>query len=374
MAGEVLNVVVCGTCFGEHYLAAIARLGGDVRLAGILARGGARSRALAAHLDVPLYRDVADLPADIDVACVVVRTTLFGGDGTRLAEALLKRGIHVLQEHPVHPGEVASLRRQAEAAGVRYHVNSFYPHLPAFRHFIAYASAAGERAPAAFAEVTTSPQLLYSALDGLGRSLGSLAGLGCVGPLVPPSDGLPFHAFQGRVGGVPFSLMLQSWLDPADPDHHSLVMHRMAVGWPEGTVNLVNSFGPVVWSHSLYAPDYRQDGEASSYLLSPERHAGCRHFTQPSAHVLGSPAGAPFWDVVHAEFPEAIGHALAELRCAIEAPGSVPWQSDAYLADLGKAWLAVLRQAGPPRERAMPVPPPPHPDPVEFARTLTDAD
>ena len=45
MAGEALNVVVCGTCFGEHYLAAIARLGGDVRLAGILARGGARSRA-----------------------------------------------------------------------------------------------------------------------------------------------------------------------------------------------------------------------------------------------------------------------------------------------------------------------------------------
>ena len=42
MAGEALNVVVCGTCFGEHYLAAIARLGGDVRLAGILARGGAR--------------------------------------------------------------------------------------------------------------------------------------------------------------------------------------------------------------------------------------------------------------------------------------------------------------------------------------------
>ena len=111
------------------------------------------------------------------MACVVVRTTLFGGDGSRLAEALLKRGIHVLQEHPVHPGEVVSLRRHAEAVGVRYHVNSFYPHLPAFRHFIAYASAGGERAPAAFAEVTTSPQLLYSALDSLGRSLGSLAGL-----------------------------------------------------------------------------------------------------------------------------------------------------------------------------------------------------
>jgi NAD-dependent oxidoreductase involved in siderophore biosynthesis len=90
--------------------------------------------------------------------------------------------------------------------------------------------------------------------------------------------------------------------------------------------------------------------------------------------VLGAPAGAPFWDVVHAAFPEAIGHALAELCRAIETPGSVRWQSDAYLADLGKAWLAILRQAGPPHERAMPVPPPPYPDPVKFARTLTDAD
>ncbi|WP_137134191.1 Gfo/Idh/MocA family oxidoreductase [Rhizobium sp. FKY42] len=373
MADHIQNVVVVGTCFGEHYLAALAKASHAYRLRGILARGSQRSQSLAAHFGVPLYHRVEDLPeGKVDLACVVVRTTLFGGEGSKLAAALINRGIHVVQEHPVHPGEVASLRRRAAEQGVRYHVNSFYPHLPAVRHAIDYAAAARRNGPAAFAQMTTSPQLLYSTLDILGRAIGGLEAFRCEKSF--SADEMPFHSFQGMAAGIPFNLLLQSYLDPSDPDHHSLVMHSMAIGWPEGVINLVNSFGPAIWTHSLYAPDYRKDGLESSYLLAPEAFAKSRYFIQPSAQVFGSPRGAPFWEVVHEQFPGAILRALDELNQAIAAPDSVPWQTDTYLTDLGQAWVSVLRLAGAVREKSLPAPPPPQPDPVEFAKERRDVD
>ncbi|ABD88579.1 thiazolinyl imide reductase [Rhodopseudomonas palustris] len=368
-----IRVVVCGTRFGEHYLAALAQARDSYQLVGILARGSERSRALAAHFDVPLYGRPSDIPDGVaDVACVVVRTTIFGGDGSRIAGELLSRGIHVLQEHPVYPGEVTQLKAKAREANVRYHVNTFYPHLPAGDLFTDYAHQAGTARRPSFIELTTSRQLLYSSLDLLGRALGDLADFRLDGPLVHRGAQPPFHAFQGSIRDVPFSLLLQSYLDPADPDHHSLVMHRIAVGWPEGTVNLLNSFGPVVWTHALYAPQYQRDDLGSSYLLSRWSQADCRYFTQPTAQLFGDRFGPPVVSVVDDQFPGAIRRALDELRRAIDDPLDAPWQADSYLANLGQCWLHLMRAAGAPASRSMPPPPPPFPDPVRYAAEIAN--
>ena len=309
-------------------------------------------------------------PGAADLACVVVRTTLFGGAGSQLAEALLGRGLHVLQEHPVHPTEIGRLTAAARAWGLRYHVNAFYPHLPAGRTFIDYAGQAGADRPPGFAEFTTSPQLLWSSLDLLGRALGGLTGFRCAGFAQPDSDARLFTPLQGTIGTLPVSLLLQNFLDPEDPDHHSLVMHRLALGWPEGVVNLVNSFGPVVWTHALYVPDYAADGAEASYLLARTRHAENRHVTLPTAQVLGPPQDAPVAEVVETAFPDAIRRALSELRAGIADPAAAPFQQPDYLLDLGQAWLAVMRAAGPVRHRSLPPPPPPHPDPRAYAALL----
>ncbi|MBB2964982.1 Gfo/Idh/MocA family oxidoreductase [Methylobacterium sp. R2-1] len=372
-ADQPLRVLVCGTRFGEHYLAALRDGTGGFRLVGILARGSRRSRALAAHLGVPLYASPEAVPEGAaDLACVVVRTTLFGGEGSRLAEALLGRGLHVLQEHPVHPTEIARLTAAARGRGLHYHVNAFYPHVPAGRTFIDYAGQARAARAPSFAELTTSPQLLWSSLDLLGRALGGLAGFRCASSAPPAPGELLFTPLQGTVGALPFSLLIQNFLDPADPDHHSLVMHRLALGWPEGVVNLVNSFGPVVWTHALYAPDYEADGTEASYLLARTRHANNRHFTLPSAHVLGPAQGGSVAEVVETTFPDAIRRALGEMRAGIADSAAAPFQRPDYLLDLGQAWLAVMRAAGPVRHRALSPPPPPYPDPRAYAAMLRD--
>lgn len=80
-------------------------------MGGILARGSDNAVACAQGYNVPLYTDINQLPHNgINVACVVVRSTVVGGQGTKLANDLLMRGIHVIQEHPVHE-QIAYERR-----------------------------------------------------------------------------------------------------------------------------------------------------------------------------------------------------------------------------------------------------------------------
>ena len=66
-----VRVLVCGTGFGRIHLRAIAA-DDDVDLAGILSRGSAASRGVAAEYGVTCHTSVDDLPDDIDIACVVI--------------------------------------------------------------------------------------------------------------------------------------------------------------------------------------------------------------------------------------------------------------------------------------------------------------
>ncbi|WP_459198982.1 Gfo/Idh/MocA family oxidoreductase [Ralstonia pseudosolanacearum] len=378
-APKTYSVLVCGTRFGEHYLAALTcaeRLWAArpahlprYRLAGLLARGSERSRALARRLGVPLFSAPDEVPAGIDIACVVVRSAIVGGDGSSLARALLARGMHVLQEHPVHPTDIVRLRELAARHGRRYHVNTFYPHLPAGQRFIDYARQSAARNRPAFVEITTSLQLLYSSLDMVCRALGGEGTFACAGPL--PLDTLPgrpdapwpFRAIQGVICGVPFSLNLQTYLDPADPDHHSLVMHRIAIGGPEGHVLLAGSYGPVIWSHPIYAPDYARSEAQASYLLSPQAHGASRFNRQPTALTFGPARGPSLCEAVASDFPVAIHAALDELVAAGAPVHTSPW----WHAH-GRAWLGIMRAAGQPVMVKQPAPPPPHPDPETYLR------
>jgi thiazolinyl imide reductase len=112
-----LNVVVCGTRFGQVYLSALARCRQRYRLGGVVARGSARSVALAEEYGVPLYRSVEDLPRDVDAACVAVSGSVGGGPGGRLVQELMERGVRVLQEHPLHPKELADCLRRLGGTG-----------------------------------------------------------------------------------------------------------------------------------------------------------------------------------------------------------------------------------------------------------------
>src|SRR6218665_115239 len=104
------RVLIAGAKFGEMYLNAFLQAQPGLELAGLLAPGSLRAQQLAHAFGIPLYTSVDQVPDGIDIACVVVRSTVVGGTGTALAEAFLRRGVHVVQEHPMHPDDAARLQ------------------------------------------------------------------------------------------------------------------------------------------------------------------------------------------------------------------------------------------------------------------------
>ncbi|OSK02703.1 Thiazolinyl-S-HMWP1 reductase YbtU [Escherichia coli SHECO001] len=106
------RVLIVGAKFGEMYLNAFMQPPEGLELVGLLAQGSARSRELAHAFGIPLYTSPEQITRMPDIACIVVRSTVAGGTGTQLARHFLTRGVHVIQEHPLHPDEKKNRRRR----------------------------------------------------------------------------------------------------------------------------------------------------------------------------------------------------------------------------------------------------------------------
>lgn len=67
-----------------------------VDVVGILGKGGQHSLECSTKYNIPLYTSVSELPSGIDLACVIVRAGVMGGEGIQLSKELLQKGISVL--------------------------------------------------------------------------------------------------------------------------------------------------------------------------------------------------------------------------------------------------------------------------------------
>lgn len=340
--------VVVGAKFGELYLNAFLRDQPGIELAGILARGSPNARRLATAFGVRLHTSLETLPDDIEVACIVVRAGIAGGEGSALAAAMLERGIHVVQEHPLHPDELARLQDLAARHGRIHWVNSFYCHTGAGRRWIAAARALRDQTgvPPVFAQAITSRQLLYSTLDLL------LLAVGVETAEVAATDDrdAAFDTLRLAMPGVTALLRLQRYADRDDPDLHSLVMHQMTMGWPSGHLGLAGSFGPVLWSPAPYDPDHR---DAARGISSGD----AAYLDMPSAAIL-HPAPARWRDALEVDGPAGIAHVLSALCSHLDgAPIPMALRPD-HQARVARLWRQVLRTTGHVREERLSAPPP----------------
>lgn len=168
-----MKAVVCGNAFGRFYLRALA-IHPDIELVGILSRGSETSARYACEMGIAHYHSVDALPDIVTLDCVVVRAGVSGGSSAEIACALLCRGIHVLQEHPLHPDELAHCFRTVHQYGVRYDVNAFYPHVRAVMRFLQAAALLRKQQPIAYLEGVCGAQVLNPWLDMAARALGRL--------------------------------------------------------------------------------------------------------------------------------------------------------------------------------------------------------
>ncbi|MFJ2767104.1 Gfo/Idh/MocA family oxidoreductase [Streptomyces sp. NPDC087300] len=334
-----LRVVVCGTRFGQVYLSALRRCPERYRLVGIVAQGSARSVSLAEEYGVPLYASVDQLPDGVDVACVVVSSGVGGGQGVELATRLMERGIHVLQEHPVHPSELADCLRTARRTGTQYQLNTFYPHLEPVRRFIAAARRLVARRPAVFVDAMCAVQVSFDLLDILSEVFDGVRPWSLTAP--PDGAGRPLSAVDATVAGVPLTLRVENRMEPGD-DSSSLLLHRVTVGTDAGNLTLVSTHGPVIWSPVLRVPS-----DAVGRFLAGPGGAGPRAGDVPeaSAEVLG-PIEAPAWGSVLEEvWPEGVLRALDQLGARMAAGGD-PLQGAQRHLTVAHAWQELTDALG----------------------------
>lgn len=241
--------IVVGATFGAVYAEALAAPESPVELLGVVSTGSAASAKLADRLGVALYTGIDSLPP-VDIAFVVVRSGVVGGEGTSICEQLLARGIHVMQEQPVHPDEILALLRVAKKNSLSYAVNDFYSNVAPLRQFISVAKTLDTLAPIKYIHARSSIHVAYP----LFTILGSI-----VGPLTPARIIVPqglkqadqaastFAAGRMVLGNVTVDLLIQNELCPSNPDGYARLMHAITVGSDAGELVLAHSHGSTRW-------------------------------------------------------------------------------------------------------------------------------
>ncbi|BBG29574.1 Gfo/Idh/MocA family oxidoreductase [Zymobacter palmae] len=340
------RIIVVGATFGEWYLNAFMQIDAPLELAGLMSTGSERSRQLAHDFGIPLYTDIQALPDDIDIACIVVSSTVAGGAGTRLAEAFLSRGVHVIQEHPVHPDEVSALQQRAAQHQCHYWVSSLYPHVPAGRCWVSEARQISERLqePARFIRLTTSRQLLYSTLDMLLSAQPIDAEAVDIVLIDTDAD---FHLLRYRWPTGTATLWLQRYQDPTSPDMHSLVMHHQQIGWTEGYLTLNASYGPVIWSSTLHV-NHPHDSTTTLY----HRPEALNEIASQTRYA------APYqWrDCCESEGPAGIAHLLTQFDHALNADPTALATAATHQRAVARLWQRTLQCVGAAEDRHLEAP------------------
>lgn len=345
--GSEMKIVVAGTSFGRIYLDAVTS-NPEFTLTGILGRGSRTTQTLADRHGVPVLRSVDEVGDDVDIACVVVGSAINGGPGAEIAQSLLRRGVHVLQEHPLHPDEITACVRAAREGNAVHHVNTLYPDVEPVRCFLAAAQRLRAQQPPLFVDAACSSQVMYPLLDIIGRALGAVrpwafAEPAETDPVVRRASRLeqPFLSVQAAIAGVPVSLRVQNQINPADRDNHALLLHRVAIGFDGGVLTLADSHGPVLWNPRMYAP---RDEEGRLILDGPTNE----RLDTISTSLLGSQQASTYRDVFTRMWPDAVAVALRRLRDEAAANPSQRTMAQWGLA-VSRVWADLTARLGPPQ-------------------------
>lgn len=303
MSGKI-RVIVCGTTFGQHYLKALEQLRGQFEVAGLFAKGSERSRLCAEKHNIPLYTSMADLPEDIDLACVVIRSGAIGGKGTEVALQFLEKGISVIQEQPIHPKDLELCHRTARKHKVHFMTGDLYPNLPEVERFITIARELNKTEAPVYVNASFAPQVSYPAMDILMQALPSVRNWKIYH--LTQEVG-PFDVLVGELGSIPITIEYHNQINPHDPDNYMHLLHNIALVYESGRLTLEDTFGPVTWKPRMHIPTllYNTANAEETYPA---------YLDENSMEILGDYKSRSFKSVVTQGWPYAISKDLISVR------------------------------------------------------------
>ncbi|NEW41024.1 Gfo/Idh/MocA family oxidoreductase [Nocardia cyriacigeorgica] len=315
------KAVVVGASF-PVYAEALAGPDAPVELVGVLSRGSQNADALASRLGVGSYHRIDDLPP-VDMAFVVVRSGIVGGAGTEISAQLLRRGIHVLQEQPVHADEIVSLLATARANSVRYAVNDFYSAVAPVRQFIDAATALTRRTPVTYVHARAALQVAFPLFTILATVVPRLTPSTIE---AAPATGGPFTPGRMTLATVPVDILMQNELCPDDPDSHARLLHEITLGTDAGELVLTHTHGSTRWH--------------------PRQHRTLvEHGDRALSDIVGTAYDPTVHDVRHVLWPDAVRTAAAAFAEAVDRPHPLVSQRFLKATRLWSEFTAALGPA-----------------------------
>lgn len=330
-----LRTIVCGSTFGQFYLEALKLQENEFEVVGLLAKGSERSKKCASNYNVKLYSEVDELPDDIDLACVVLRSSVLGGCGTDLTIKLMERGIHVIQEHPLHPKDLEKCYRLAKKNNVFFQTGNLYANLPEVKKFIECAKAVNQIQKPAYINAAFAAQVSYPAVEILMYAMPSIRDweVHCVN-----KDSGPFHILTGLLGSTPVTLEIHNEVYPKDPDNHMYLLHNIVIVYECGRLTLEDTFGPTLWNPRLHVSVDMYErgqlqGEFPDYML------------ENTSEILGDYVHLSFKDTLTKLWPKAILEDLMSIReCICKGKSSAKKAQQEILC--AKQWSEITKSLG----------------------------
>ncbi len=239
--GDKIKAVVCGVNFGSFYINAIEN-SSELSLCGILSKGSEKSRSISEKYRVPLYTDAENID-NADVVIMAARSMITGGRSSNTVKKLLKKGIAVLQEQPVHHLEVKDLISASEDA--KYAVNNFYRFLPSVSEFLHHARKLIDERKILRFRMSCSSQVLYPLMD----VLYSITGSAETFTANKVSDGA-MNVITGKINGIPY--VLDYYNEYTENIDSSLALFfDMKIDTDGGNLILTDPVGDVIWQPHL---------------------------------------------------------------------------------------------------------------------------
>lgn len=229
--GEKIKILVCGTRFGQMYARAICKLE-EYELIGFLSRGSKQSMDCAAMFNVPLYTDINKLPDNIDLACVVIKAEVLGGESIDIAESLMKRRINVLIEQPIDYNSLVRCLHTAKKTDTFFSVSNFYKHLETTKSFQKAVGLISKEHKLKYINIEASFHIVFSIAHILATTLTASR------PVSVEKNNSnvdnPFVALGGSIGNVPLNMSIYNSACMENTDNNIELFHRIVYGYDCG--------------------------------------------------------------------------------------------------------------------------------------------
>lgn len=183
---------------------------------------------------------------NVDVVCVVIKSTVVNGEGSTIVHSLLEKGINVIQEHPIDIDDYIMCIKIAQKNCCMYRLNTFYPQLSNVKQFIFLAGKLREKNDVQYINAECSVHVLFPLIDILGRAIGG------VRPwkferVEETYKNSPFCIIYGSIYNIPICINVQNQMDPSDPENSVLLFHKISLYTECGNLTMIGTNSDIMW-------------------------------------------------------------------------------------------------------------------------------